>query len=317
MSSFDTIDNIFFQIKKYILPATFLIIGVYLLKLALVPAEVVLNNDEVLVVEQDSKFLYAALIFIVVSIIWFLYLFDMIKSIVGYGLIAVMAIGSCVILYMDYVSVQKEVIFNNKYSERDLEIKTRIMDIKAAEVAYKEVRGTYTNSFEDLVDFVKNGTKMDFIKNGALPERKISVEERDLIYGDDRPIDNLMTDEEAAAIARRTGNKIWFNAEKGLVEFQRDTIFIPVMDAIFNSDRYLTARGKMGAKLDFHPDSLMHVPFSSELATLDTASIIKSELSVPTLLIKMVHPMEHPTEGYKEYTVGSIDDNHLRDNWSK
>lgn len=311
MSSFDTIDNIFYQIKKYILPVAFLVIGIYLLKLALVPTEVVLNNDQVLPVEQKSEFLYAALVFIAVSIVWFLYLLDMIKSIVGYGLIAVMLIGSGVILYMDYASVQKEVIFNNKYAERDTEIKARIMDIKAAEVAFKEERGAFTNSFEDLVSFVKNGTKMDFIKNGALPERKISVEERDLIYGDDRPIDKLMTDEEAAFIARLNGNMIDGN------EFQRDTIFIPVMDAIFNSNRYLTAREKMGAQLDFHPDSMMHVPFSSNLATLDTASIIKSELSVSTILIKMVHPMKHPTDGYKEYTVGSVDDNHLRDNWSK
>ena len=191
------------------------------------------------------------------------------------------------------------------------------MDIKAAEIAFKEERGAFTDSFEDLVDFVKNGTKMDFVKNGPLPERKISVEERDLIYGDDRPIDNLMTEIEAAAIARQTGNKIWFSQEKGLVEFQRDTIFIPVMDAIFNSNRYLTAREKMGALLDFHPDSMKHVPFSSSLATLDTASIIKSELSVPTILIKMVHPMKHPTEGFKEYTIGATNDNHLRDNWSK
>ena len=311
MSSFDTIDNIFFAIKKYILPVTFLVIGVVLLKMALVPVDVELNNGEILPVKQSKLFLYAALIFITVSVIWFLYLFDLIKSIVGYGLIAVMLIGSIIILYLDYATVKKEVVFNDMYAERALEIKTRVMDIKAAEVAYKEVNGTYTNSFEDLVNFIKTGSKMDFFQIGSLPERRITVEERDLIYGDNRPIDKLMSDEEGAFLARMNGDVLDGK------EFKRDTNYVSVMTAIFLSDRYLTSREKIGGKIDFNADSLIHVPFSSELATLDTASIIKSDLAVPTLLIKMVHPMKHPTLGFKEYTVGAIDDNHLRDNWTK
>lgn len=316
MSSLEKVDNIFYLIKKYILPVGFLIIGIVLLKMALVPEKVELNNGVVLDVDQSKLFLYSALIFIVVSVVWILYLLNYIKSMVGYIIMAVMLIGSAAILYLDYATIQEEVRFNNMYAERDLEIKTRIMDIKAAEVAFKEVHGTYTNSMDDLITFVKTGTKMDFYKQGSIPERKITPEERDYIYGDDRPIDKLMTEIEAACLSKKNGGKI--QDENGdWIEFVRDTNFVPVMQAIFNSERYLDNRSKIGGTIPFHPDSMRVVPFSSELTKLDTASILKGEIKVPTLMISMTHPMEHPTNGYIEYTVGSIDDNHLRDNWSK
>jgi hypothetical protein len=247
MSSLDKVDDIFFQIKKYILPVVFLIIGIVLLKMAVVPQEVELNNGTVLTVDQSKLFLYAALIFIVVSIVWLLYLFNVIKSMVGYIIMAVMLIGSAVILYLDYATVQEEVKFNNMYAERDVEIKTRIMDIKAAQVAYKEVNGCYTNNMDHLIDFVKNGTKMDFYKAGSLPERKITPEERDYIYGDDRPIDKLMNEMEAKAIAVKNGGKV-LDENGEWIEFIRDTNYVPVMSAIFNSERYKDNREKWEAK---------------------------------------------------------------------
>lgn len=316
MSALDKIDQVFFLIKKYILPTVFLIAGIYLLYLAVTPAFVEVQNPQTLEIyeveiRQDPIFMYAALIMILVSVIWFLYLLNVIKSMIGYGIMVVMLVGSGVVLYVDYATVQEEVEFNNKYAERDIEIKTRIMDVKAAEVAYKEVNGSYTNSFDDLIAFVKGGTKMDFIKIGSLPERKITPEERDMIYGDNRPIDNLMNEIEAAYLSRLA------NPPADLKDFQRDTIYVPVMDAIFNSERYLDNRSKIGGELPFHPDSMQYVPFSGQLATLDTASIMKGDLRVPTLLISMTHPMEDPINGFVDYTIGSMDDNHLRDNWSK
>ncbi|MCB9224817.1 MAG: hypothetical protein R2780_14365 [Crocinitomicaceae bacterium] len=316
MSSLDKVDSIFYLIQKYILPVAFLIAGIVLLKMAVVPERVELNNGTVLAVDQSKLFLYSALIFIVVSVVWLLYLLNMIKSMVGYIIMVAMLIGSAVILYLDYATVQEEVKFNNMYAERDIEIKTRIMDIKAAEVAYKEVHGTYTNSMDDLINFVKTGTKMDFYKEGSIPERKITPEERDVIYGDDRPIDKLMTEVEAAILAKKNGNKIL--DENGKWEnFRRDTNYVPVMDAIFNSERYLDNRSKIGGTIPFKAEDMRYVPFTEDLTQLDTASIFKGEIRVPTLMISMTHPMEHPTDGFKVYTVGSIDDNHLRDNWSK
>jgi len=150
MSSFDTIDDIFYYIKRYLLPAVFFIIGIYLLKIGLTTNELELNNGEVFVYKQDSKFLIAAVLFLTVSVVWVLYLLDVIKPMVGYVIMGIMLIGSAAVLYFDYLTVEEEVVFKVNYEKRAVEIQTRMMDIKAAEVAYREVNGSYTNSFDDL-----------------------------------------------------------------------------------------------------------------------------------------------------------------------
>ena len=311
MSSFDKIDDVFYYIKRYLLPIVFFIIGIYLLRLGLATYKLELNNGEWLTYKQDSKFLVAAALFMSVSIVWILYLLDVIKPMVGYVIMGIMLIGSAAVLYFDYQTINKEVVFKEKYEKREIEIQTRMMDIKAAELAYREANGNYTNSFDDLIDFIYNGKKMTIKKLGSQPERKITPEERDLIYGDNRPIDNLMTEEEAYILSKSS------NVPSDLVGFVRDTTYIPVMDALFNSTKYQKERRKLGGELEFNADSLRYVPFSQNLATLDTASITKGDLKVPTLLIKMTHPMEHPTDGLIDYTIGAKDDNHLKDNWSK
>ena len=311
MSSIDKVDDFFYQVKKFLLPTLFLIIGCVLLYQALTPDIVTLNNDEQLEVYQGPLFLYSALIFIVVSVIWFLYIFNLIKSIVGYGIMALMLIGAGVVLYKDYQTVKEEVVFKNRYEKIEKEIFTRMQDIEAAEIAFKQSIGTYTDNMDDLIKFVKEGKTMDVIKVGALPARTITPEERDMIYGDNRPIDNLMNEFEAAYIARQQGDTI-----DGHV-FKRDTVYVPVLDAIFYSDNYLDARGKIGGQIAFHPDSLRYVPYSKEEVELDTASVTKGDLKVPTLLIKMTHPMEDPIDGRVAYMIGSLEENHLRKSWDQ
>ncbi|MBD3636378.1 MAG: hypothetical protein HUJ25_03475 [Crocinitomicaceae bacterium] len=311
MSALDIVDDIFYYIKRYIFPALFLVLGVFALFAAVTPQEIELNNGQVLQVEQNKLFLAGSLVLIIGSVIWVLYLVGVINSMVGYVVMTLLAIGSAVVIYYDYVVVREQVRFENMYAERATEIKTRIMDIKAAQLAYKESKGTFTDSFDDLIKFVKNGEVMDFIKNGSLPDRRITPEERDLIYGDDRPIDKLMTEEEATFLARKNGGKIDGK------DFQRDTIFVSVMESIFNSDRYQTAREKLGGQIPFHPDSMRYVPYSQNPAEIDTGSVMKGDLRVATLRILMTHPMQHPIDGYVDYTVGALDDNHLRESWDK
>jgi len=152
---------------------------------------------------------------------------------------------------------------------------------------------------------------MTIKKLGTQPERKITPEERNLIYGDKRPIDNLMTEEEAYILSKSA------NPPADVAGFVRDTNYIPVMEALFNSKRYIKERRKLGGEFDFDIDSLQYVPYSRNLATLDTASIQKGDLTVPTLLIKMTHPMKHPTDGFVDFTIGAKDDNHFKDTLSK
>ncbi len=306
MSLFDFLDDAKYQVNRFIAPVIFLIAGLFLLKLALVPEVAQLNAEETFDVIQNKTFFIASLLFMLGAVLWFLFIFDIIKSIVGYIIMGLMAITSCIVLYMDWTTIQTDVEYIQQYDEMDLEIKVRINDIKSAEVAYKEFYGHYTNNFDTLALFVKTGFKKDKESSGVLPERRITEEERNLIYGDNRAIDNLMSDIEAHCLAKMD------NHAADLDGFKRDTVYLPVMDAIFNSDRYNEARSKMGDNLiAFHPDSMRYVPYSSLVATLDTASVMKGEITVSTLMIRMYHPMDSTLM----YQIGDTTDNHLRENW--
>jgi len=236
------------------------------------------------------------------------FLFGLINRMIGYVIMAVMAVGSAMLLYQDYMTVKRDVDYNTQYDEMDLEIKARMGDIKAAEVAYKDFYEHYTNDFDSLIYFVKHGSKKGLVSKGTLPERSITPEERDYIYHDNRPIDKLMTEEEAHCLAHSP------NPPSDLIGFARDTVLKPVLESVFQTERYLETRSKISENLiPFHPDSLPHVPYSSLMATLDTGSVMKGEITVPTLMIKMGHPMDSA----KWYIIGDVNDNNLRDNWTK
>lgn len=320
---FDLLDKIGFYGKRFLLPVVFLVTGIILLYMALTPTvtEILTYRDGVVVpelteyyeVHQNKGFLYGSLFFIMASVIWFLYLFGIVKSFIGYGLILIMLVISVGVLYFDYKIVDDQVKYEASYEMHDKDIKARMGDLKAAELAYKEANGTYTDSMDDLIDFVKTGKKMKILKKGKIPERKITPEERAYLYGDNRPLDKLMTEVEATALSKAP-----FAIEGLDPEFKRDTNFIPVMEAIFTDEKYVTNRDKIGATFGFHADSLRYVPYTTELVKLDTGSIEKDGgVVAPTLYIEMIHPM--PKEIGKEesvkYTIGSTTSVQLNESW--
>ncbi len=307
MSGFETIDSIFFQIKRFIWPVIFLFTGFYLLSIATETQNIELNNGTIMAVKQSSWFLWASLLWILGTVIWTLYLLGVIKTMVGYGIMVVMLTLGIVVLYKDYDIIAYDVEQLSTWNMMDGDIKARMNDIKEAELAYKEANGRYTNNMDELIDFVRTGTKMTIKKIGALPERKPTPEEYKLIYGDNRAIDYNMTEIEAYAIVKKSAV-----VPEDLVGFLRDTAFIPVLDAIFNDPKYIENRDKSGCDLAFHPDSLRYVPYSKILVELDTASLLKGEIKVSTLQIAMIHPMDSTL-----YQIGDVNDNHLRENWKK
>lgn len=307
MSSLERFNDIMHQVGRFFWPTFFLIVGLLLLKVALVPEIAELNNGEKLEIKQSSLFLYGAIFFNVGSIIWFLYVLGFIKTIAGYAVMGLMAIFSAYLLYHDYATVQTDVEYNAQFDKIERDIKTRLLDIKSAQIAFKEYNRYYTNNIDTLILFVKTGKKMSVPNIGKLPERRLTPEEIDYIYGDNRAADKLMTEQEANALAHLP------NPPADLDTFSRDTIYLSVLEAIFYDEKYIANRLKLEPSSDFNPDSLKYVPFSKTVVTMDTSSVQKGEISVPTLQIKMVHPMK----AENVYQIGDLLDNHLRDSWSK
>ncbi|MDA7803662.1 hypothetical protein N8987_03725 [Crocinitomix sp.] len=320
MDFFNILDKVKYYAGRFMWPVIFLIVGLFLLKMAVVPEVQELNsstlNDsgdaikDTVELTQNSGFLYASLFFLIASVVWFLYLFEIVKSFVGYIIMVAMAICSVVVIYMDYTNIQETVDFKAAVELRDLDIKARMDDIKEAQLAYKEFHGYYTDNMDELIDFVKHGKKMKIYKKGSIPERKISPEERDYLYGDNRPIDKFMTEMEAALLANSP------NPPVDLTAFRRDTNYVDVLQAIFMDSSRIDTRAKIGASLNFSPDSLRYVPHTKNLVRLDTGRAVINEVIIPTVYIEMSHPLNKQLEDDSiTYSIGDLNSNTLRENW--
>ena len=149
----------------------------------------------------------------------------------------VLAACPAALVYVCYGSIMGPINFDNTKKARESEIIARLIDIRKAQVEYRNThQGVYTASFDTLIDFVKTA-KLPFVKKeGALT---------------DAQLESGMTEKKAMALinkAKKTGN--WKEVEKeGLMDFKRDTMWVAVLDTIFPKG--------------FNADSLRYVPFGN------------------------------------------------------
>ena len=315
MSSLDSLDNVKYSVNRFIGPVLTIILGIYLYTKSKIPVEVIQPNpngsDIVHKVYQEPMFGYAGLFFVLVGIFWLLYVFNVLKSFVGIASMILLGLISIFILYKDYNIVKEDVDYQNKKERYMREIKGRMNDVKLAEIEYKKENGHFTSNADSLIDFIKYGKTISYKRYGLTPSRPLLREEADYLYPKQNiALDNNMTDIEAKALS------LWENApdttKKSLEGYVRDTVYVSVLKTVFESDSYLESRNKK-LELDFNPDSLKYIPFSGQTEVeLDTASISRGDLVVPTLLIRMIHP-EFPEDTLQ---IGDLNDNSLKDNWS-
>lgn len=156
-------------------------------------------------------------------------------------------LAACVIglVYVCYGSIMGPINFDNAKRSRDEQVKARLIDIRKAQLEYRNLHnGAYTESFDTLIAFVKTA-KLPFVKKeGVLTDAQLEAG---------------MTEKKAMALinkAKKTGN--WKDVEKeGLMNFKRDTMWVAVTDTIYGPG--------------FNPDSMRYVPFGNgaqfEMAT--------------------------------------------------
>ena len=148
-----------------------------------------------------------------------------------------LALCAVALVYICYGSIVGPINFENTQKAREKEIITRLIDIRKAQVEWRQLHeGKYTADFDSLIDFVKTA-KLPFVKKeGSLTDAQLEAG---------------MTEKKAMKLiekAKKTGN--WKEVEKeGLMNFKRDTMWVSVLDTIFPEG--------------FNPDSLKYVPFGN------------------------------------------------------
>ena len=159
----------------------------------------------------------------------------------------------CGLGYICVGSIMGSINFGKVREAREKEIIARLIDIRTAQVAFREQnKGQYTDSFDELISFVKNDS-IPFVKKvGELTDKQLEAGMTETKAA------KLIEDARKAtkpAVAKRK----WQEAEsaglvklnkKGEVEefiFSRDTFWVAAIDTLYPAG--------------FNADSLRYVPF--------------------------------------------------------
>lgn len=87
----------------------------------------------------------------------------------------VLIVAAIVLGYLIYNSVKTPLDFEKAKKERYDKVVERLKDIRKAELAYKDVHGQFTGSFDTLIDFVKTGQLPFIRKIGMLTDSMIDA----------------------------------------------------------------------------------------------------------------------------------------------
>ncbi len=139
-----------------------------------------------------------------------------------------LAVAVVLLTYMCYESIMTPIRFDDEKEKRDDAIIARLVDIRKAQIEYKNVKGVHAKTFDELANFL-NTEKLPFlIKEGTLT---------------DEQLEQGMTEQEAV--------------KKGLI--RRDTVWVLAKDTILGKDynvadmRYVP--NVPGEKIEFNMDT--------------------------------------------------------------
>jgi hypothetical protein len=179
--------------------------------------------------------------------------------------------------YISWKSIQGPIDFNAEVERRERAVIQRLVDIRTAQVALRAQEGSYTASFDTLINFVKDGKIATLVKSGDLTEAQL---------------EEGMTEEKAMQIIR-TGNErairaagLWDDT-KNAPQLVRDTIFSPAVEVLYPN------------RTNFSIDSLRYVPYGKGA---------EFEMGVDSLITASGYPIQ-VFEAKTPYTVylGDLD----------
>ncbi len=153
--------------------------------------------------------------------------------------------------YMCYRSIMEPIEFDKKQKVRETAIEHRLIDIRKAQIEYKNRKGRHAANFDELSKFLKEDKLSFVVKEGVLS---------------DEQLEKGLTEKKAVAIiekARKTGNDKDV-IKNGLENFKRDTIWVLAKDTLFGPN--------------YNVDSIAYIPVAGVDAKfeMDTATLTSS-----------------------------------------
>ena len=170
--------------------------------------------------------------------------------------------------YISYCSIMNPIEFESIREMRDKAVIARLIDIKKAQVEFRNNNGRYAATFDTLIDFVKN-TKMSIInkeyelndkqlekiaeykKELDKKNRKKNEEETDLTIDEaDRLVLDILADAKSTGKWEKVNELNALSPNSDLRSFRRDTSWVSLADTLYHNPEYPI-------------DSLQFVPFGN------------------------------------------------------
>lgn len=286
-------------LKKYSVPAMFLIF-------ALAMFYITINSS------QNATFVIATIMMFVAGLLTLLYSSGKISTKLLTILGVVAFVGAVGTLFFSTTSVTATTRHMKQFALTTGEAQLNLGDIRSAQKAYMETHGFYAPDWNTLIDFIKNGQVPFVEKEGTVPSRRITLDERAILYGDNRAIDNNMTEEEALKLAKSS------NPPADLQNFRRDTVMVSFLKNKFQTKSYQEAREVAGYGA-FSADSLPFIPGTKRKWKMKTLKKVQiGETFYPAIKVWGTLPLAE-IEGTdpEEISFGSLTTNDTGGSWEQ
>ena len=137
----------------------------------------------------------------------------------------ILAVAVVLLAYMCYRSIMGPIEFKDERDRRENLIKARLIDIRKAQIEYKNIHKVHAANFDELSKFLKDEKLPFLIKEGVLT---------------DEQLEKGMTEKEAV--------------KKGLI--RRDTVWVTAVDTLFGKGYNVDdLRNVPGANVQFTMDT--------------------------------------------------------------
>ncbi len=212
-----------------------------------------------------------------------------------------------VLAYMCYQSVMTPIRFDQTREQREKVIIDRLVDIRKAQLEFRDQKGGFTTSFDTLVMFLKASKKKMVMKEGSLSDRQLEAG---------------LTEASAAKIVR-SGNMKEIIAN-GLENFRRDTAYVSIIEALYG-EKYTSETINDLAIIPFSKNDTFELKINNTYfnASQIMVPLFEASAHYKTYLYDLNHQellniidMKNKLERYPGLKVGSVEEpNNFAGNW--
>lgn len=161
--------------------------------------------------------------------------------------------------YFSVMSIVTPIKFEETRAEREKEVIASLINLRKAELEFKNQYGRYTASMDTLVMFLKNGKMKTVKKVGTLT---------------DEQMEKGLTEAKALAIVKKGNAKEI--AENGLQGFSRDTTYSSIIETLFK-----------GEYDENTIDNIGNIPFSNgKKFEMEVGTQVKNAVTIPLFEIR-------------------------------